>query len=56
MPRFVDREQELAELNALLPRPGAQFVLVFGRRRNGKTTLPTPICISAIVSSTPTCT
>ena len=41
MPHFVDREQELAELNALLARPGAQFVLVLGRRRIGKTTLLT---------------
>jgi AAA+ ATPase superfamily predicted ATPase len=41
MPRFVDREQELADLNALLDRPGAHFVLVYGRRRVGKTTLLT---------------
>lgn len=41
MHRFVDREQELAELDNLLARPGAQLVLVFGRRRIGKTTLLT---------------
>jgi AAA+ ATPase superfamily predicted ATPase len=39
MPRFVDREQELASLDRLLERPGAQFVIVYGRRRVGKTTL-----------------
>ncbi len=41
MGRFVNREQELAELNAILARDGAQFVLVYGRRRVGKTTLLT---------------
>jgi AAA+ ATPase superfamily predicted ATPase len=41
MPRFVDREPELADLNALLDRPGAHFVLVYGRRGVGKTTLLT---------------
>ena len=41
MARFVNREQELAELNAILARDGAQFVLVYGRRRVGKTTLLT---------------
>jgi len=39
MPRFVDREEELTSLNRLLDRPGAQFVVVYGRRRVGKTTL-----------------
>lgn len=39
MPRFVDRQRELQELNGLLERSGAQFVTVYGRRRVGKTTL-----------------
>lgn len=39
MSEFVDRITELAELNALLQRPGAQFITVYGRRRVGKTTL-----------------
>lgn len=33
---FVDREPEMAALSALLDRPGAQFVVVYGRRRVGK--------------------
>lgn len=36
---FVDRERELAELNELLAEPRAQFAIVYGRRRIGKTTL-----------------
>jgi len=32
MPRFVDREAELANLNRLLERPGGQFIIVYGRR------------------------
>lgn len=36
---FVDRERELASLNAILGRGGAQFLVVYGRRRVGKTTL-----------------
>jgi len=39
--RFVDRQQDLADLNRLLARDGAQFLLVYGRRRVGKTTLLT---------------
>lgn len=38
---FVNREEELADLDSLLERDGAQFVLVYGRRRIGKTTLLT---------------
>jgi AAA+ ATPase superfamily predicted ATPase len=39
MAQFVDRQWELRELDALAGAPGAQFVLVYGRRRVGKTTL-----------------
>ncbi len=38
MPPFIDRQQELRELNDLQRGP-AQFVIVYGRRRVGKTTL-----------------
>ncbi|MEW5987982.1 MAG: ATP-binding protein [Chloroflexota bacterium] len=36
---FVNRELELTSLNTLVNRPGAHFVVVYGRRRVGKTTL-----------------
>jgi AAA+ ATPase superfamily predicted ATPase len=39
MSKFVGRQRELAELNQVLAQGGAQFILVFGRRRAGKTTL-----------------
>ena len=39
MARFVDREKDLADLDRLSGREGAQFILVYGRRRVGKTTL-----------------
>jgi len=39
MPRFVDRETELDDLNRVAARPGGQFIIVYGRRRVGKTTL-----------------
>lgn len=39
MPQFVDRNDELASLDRIATRPGAQFVIVYGRRRVGKTTL-----------------
>jgi len=38
---FINREQEFAELDALAQERSAQFVLVYGRRRVGKTTLLT---------------
>ena len=42
MTQFVDRQEELAELNTLLStaeRGKSEFVIVYGRRRIGKTTL-----------------
>ena len=39
MTRFVGRRRELAELNTLLGEPGPQFLILYGRRRVGKTTL-----------------
>lgn len=36
---FVAREAELTSLNSILTRPGAQFLVTYGRRRVGKTTL-----------------
>ena len=38
---FINREKEFAELNHMAAQPGAQFVMVYGRRRVGKTTLLT---------------
>ncbi|HUV89627.1 MAG TPA: ATP-binding protein [Anaerolineae bacterium] len=39
MDRFFGRQREIGELNALAAQRGAQFILVYGRRRVGKTTL-----------------
>lgn len=39
MSKFIGRQRELDELNQILGRGGAQFLLVYGRRRVGKTTL-----------------
>lgn len=39
MSKFVGRHRELEELNRILSQRGAQFILVYGRRRVGKTTL-----------------
>ncbi len=39
MTRFVDCQRELRELDALLEKSRSQFVVVYGRRRVGKTTL-----------------
>jgi len=39
MPKFVDRNAEMADLNRIAARPGGQFIIVYGRRRVGKTTL-----------------
>jgi len=42
MPAFIDRHRELGELNTLIENPRrAEFVLTYGRRRVGKTTLLT---------------
>lgn len=37
--KFVNRTQEIADLESLWSRPGAQMVVIYGRRRTGKTTL-----------------
>ncbi len=39
VPRFIGRQRDIDELNTVLARRGAQFILVYGRRRVGKTTL-----------------
>lgn len=39
MDKFVGRNRELDELNRIISQRGAQFILVYGRRRVGKTTL-----------------
>jgi AAA+ ATPase superfamily predicted ATPase len=39
MAHFVGRRPELTELNTLLAEPGPQFLILYGRRRVGKTTL-----------------
>jgi len=39
MDKFFGRQREVDELNGTLKQPGAQFILVYGRRRVGKTTL-----------------
>lgn len=41
IPNFVNRQQELAELDNLIQQPGAQLIMMYGRRRVGKTTLLT---------------
>lgn len=39
MPHFVDRQREFRELDEIVRRRTAQLVIVYGRRRVGKTTL-----------------
>ncbi|MEJ2710588.1 MAG: ATP-binding protein [Anaerolineales bacterium] len=39
MSKFVGRNRELEELNRIISRRAAQFIIVYGRRRVGKTTL-----------------
>jgi hypothetical protein len=39
MSKFVGRNRELEELNRIRSQRGAQFILIYGRRRVGKTTL-----------------
>ena len=39
MARFIDRQREFRELDEILEERGAHFIVVYGRRRVGKTTL-----------------
>jgi AAA+ ATPase superfamily predicted ATPase len=39
MSKFVGRYREIEELGRIISQRGAQFILVYGRRRVGKTTL-----------------
>jgi AAA+ ATPase superfamily predicted ATPase len=39
--KFVDREWELAALDRLWATQGSQFLILYGRRRTGKTRLLT---------------
>ena len=39
MTNFVGRQPELAELHNLTSEPGSQFMILYGRRRVGKTTV-----------------
>ncbi len=39
MAEFIDRQREFRELDAILQERGSHFILVYGRRRVGKTTL-----------------
>jgi hypothetical protein len=39
MAQFVDRQREFQELDSVLQERGAHFIVVYGRRRVGKTTL-----------------
>ena len=39
MKRFIDREEELATLQAEYAREGSSLLILYGRRRTGKTTL-----------------
>ena len=39
MARFVGRQREMSELHEIVQEPEAQFLILYGRRRVGKTTL-----------------
>jgi uncharacterized protein len=39
MSKFINRQEELSQLDALIQQPGAQLIMLYGRRRIGKTTL-----------------
>ena len=39
MKNFINREHELDELNRQYASEGASFIVIYGRRRVGKTTL-----------------
>jgi len=44
MNNFIDRKQELLQLNTLYHQPEAQLAILYGRRRLGKTTLLREFC------------
>jgi len=41
MTEFINRQEELNQLNDLIQQPGAHLIMLYGRRRIGKTTLAT---------------
>lgn len=41
---FLGRNEELSELNSLYHKPGFRFVVIYGRRRVGKTSLISEFC------------
>lgn len=44
MNKFINRQQELAQLNTLYENQGGDLVILYGRRRLGKTTLLREFC------------
>ena len=37
--KFIDRKSDVVRLGEALKRPGSQFIVVYGRRRIGKSSL-----------------
>ena len=44
MNRFIGRHSEIKQLNTIYQNPGGQLVILYGRRRLGKTTLLREFC------------
>jgi AAA+ ATPase superfamily predicted ATPase len=44
MNNFIDRQTEITQLNTIYQNPGGQLVVLYGRRRLGKTTLLREFC------------